>query len=66
MGQLLAGDTSVQATGDGDMNGQRSQAWFEKLLRRILALTPGVYWLTLVVTEDGVKWSVQPMGKVEG
>lgn len=48
------------------MNGRRSQAWFEKLLRRILALTPGVYWVTLVVTEDGVKWSVQPMGKVEG
>ena len=39
---------------------------FEKLLLRLLSLTPGIYWLTLVVSEDGVKWSVTPMGKVEG
>ena len=39
---------------------------FHKLMLRLLQLSPGVYWLTLVVDEHGVRWAVQPMGKVEG
>ena len=47
------------------MMGERANL-FHKLMLRLFALTPGVYWLTLVVDEHGVKWSVQPAGKLEG
>jgi hypothetical protein len=39
---------------------------FHKLILRLLSLAPGVYNLVLVIDESGVKWSVQPVGKLEG
>lgn len=48
-------------------HGEQRPKWIEKLLLRILSLSPGAYWLMVVVAEDGsVKWSVNNMGKMEG
>lgn len=47
-------------------DGERSGKWIEKLMLRVLSLTPGVYSVTLVVTDERIHWTVHPLGKLEG
>lgn len=47
-------------------HGEQRPKWIERFVLRILSLPPGMYSVTLVISDGRIHWSVQPLGKLEG